>query len=151
MLPVENEDEGHLLCHFEGGAIGTIGCSRIAAGRKLGLCYEVVGSKGTIAFDQGRMSELQYYGTRDPPGRRGFRTLLLGPEHTDYAAFCAAPGHGLGHNDQKIIETRDLVSGITNGSATWPNFRAAYRTDRVLEAVRLSHAERRWVRMAEIQ
>ena len=36
--------------------------------------------------------------------RRGFRTILIGPEHPDYAAFCPAPGHGLGYNDQKIIE-----------------------------------------------
>lgn len=145
---VENDDQAHFLARFANGAIGTLETSRVATGRKMGLTYEVTGSKGSLYFDQERMSELQLYTAEGPRGRRGFRTLLLGPEHPDYAAFSPAAGHGLGYNDQKIVEVRDLIEGIVNDRPLWPDFRAAYAVDLVVEAVERSAAERAWVKIS---
>jgi predicted dehydrogenase len=145
MREVENEDQAHMMVRFSDGAIGTIECSRIAHGRKLGLTYEVTGTKGSLVFDQERQSELQFYSASDASNRQGFRTILAGPEHPDYAAFCCAPGHGLGFNDQKIIEVRDLVEGIVNKRPMWPDFRAALEVDKVNAAAERSFLERRWV------
>ena len=147
---VENDDQAHCLVRFASGAIGTLETSRVAAGRKMGLAFEINGSRGSVVFDQERMSEIHLYSTSDPSNRQGFRTVLLGPEHPDYRAFCPAAGHGLGYNDMKIVEVRDLVLGIAQDLPLWPDFRAGYQVDRVIAAVERSHDEGRWVRIEEL-
>ncbi|MBB3140344.1 Gfo/Idh/MocA family protein [Halomonas organivorans] len=142
---VENDDQAQALLRFDGGLIGNVETSRVATGRKMGLAYTVTGTKGSIVFDQERMSELQLYKCEGPEGRQGFRTLLMGPEHPDYAAFSPAPGHGLGYNDQKIIEIRDLIEGIVSGRPLYPDFREAWRVNRMIDAIEASHAQGRWV------
>lgn len=144
---VENEDQAHCLVRFASGAIGTLESSRIAWGRKMGLTFEVTGTKGSIVFDQERMSELKLFTHSDPSNRQGFRTLLLGPEHPDYGHFCVGAGHGVGYNDQKVIEVRDLVEGLAADRPLWPDFRAAYEVNRVIDAIEQSHAEGRWVHL----
>lgn len=142
---VENEDQAHAMVRFANGAIGTLETSRIAWGRKMGLTYEVTGTRGSLVFDQERLSELKLFSTSDPKNRQGFRTLLLGPDHPDYAHFCVGAGHGIGYNDQKMVEVRDLVEGITRGRPLWPDFRAAYEVNRVIDAWEQSHALGQWV------
>ncbi|GHC15839.1 Gfo/Idh/MocA family protein [Aidingimonas halophila] len=145
MVPVENDDQTQALLRFDNGLIGNIEASRIAAGRKMGLAYTLTGTKGAIVFDQERMSELQLYKHEGPKGRRGFTTLLSGPDHPDYAAFSPAPGHGLGYNDQKIVEVRDLIEGIAASRPLYPDFRDAWRINRLIDAIERSHAEARWI------
>ncbi|WP_027961266.1 Gfo/Idh/MocA family protein [Halomonas halodenitrificans] len=145
MHPVENDDHAQALLRFDSGLIGSIETSRIASGRKLGLAYTVTGTKGAITFDQERMSELKLYQQEGPHGRRGFRTLLIGPEHPDYADFCPAPGHGLGYNDQKIIEIRDLIEGLAGRQPLSPDFRQARRVNALIDAIERSHHDGGWV------
>lgn len=141
--PVENEDQVHALVRFDCGAIGTIECSRIAWGRKNGLTLEITGSEGTLFFDQERQNELWLY-QADDDKREGFRRILLGPDQPDYAAFCPAPGHGLGFNDLKVIEMRDLVAAIASGAQAWPDFAAAARIDAVTAAMAESYRRGGW-------
>lgn len=75
------------MVRFTNGAMGTIETSRIACGRKMGLTYVVTGTKGAISYSQERMAELQLYRHDEPQARQGFKTLLTGPQHPDYAAF----------------------------------------------------------------
>lgn len=145
MHPVENDDHAQALLRFDSGLIGSIETSRIASGRKLGLAYTITGTKGAITFDQERMSELKLYQQEGPRGRRGFRTLLIGPEHPDYADFCPAPGHGLGYNDQKIIEIRDLIEGLAGRQPLSPDFRQARRVNALIDAIERSHHDSGWV------
>lgn len=145
MERVENDDQAQAMLRFEGGLMGNVETSRIACGRKMGLAYTVTGTRGAIVFDQERMNELQLYRHDGPQGRRGFATLLSGPEHGDYASFSPAPGHGLGYNDQKIIEIRDLVEGIVADRPLYPDFREAWRINRLIEAIEDSHARGGWV------
>jgi len=147
---VENEDHAHALLRFAGGALGTFETSRVAPGRKSHLAFEITGTRGTLLFDQERMNELGYYGPGQPPGREGFTTILSGPRHPPYAAFCPAPGHGLGFNDLKVIEAAELLRAIVEQRPVWPDFRAAWRLERVLHAIVRSAAERRWVDVAAV-
>ncbi len=89
------------MVRFVNGAQGVIEASRVACGRKMGLSYMITGTQGAISFTQERMAELKLYLHNDPVNRQGFRTLLVGPAHPEYAAFCMAAGHGIGFNDQK--------------------------------------------------
>jgi predicted dehydrogenase len=142
---VENEDVAHALVEFASGVPGTFDVSRVATGYKCGLQFAVFGSKGTLEFDQERMNELRLYDRDDRPGRHGFRRILTGPEHPDYRPFCPAPGHGLGYNDLKIIEVRNVIRAIASGIAGQPDFFEGWRVQRAMEAIEESHAARCWV------
>ena len=144
-LPVENEDVALVLVEFVSGATGTFNISRVATGYKSGLGFTITGTRGTLEFDQERMNELRFYSADDRSGRRGFRTLLTGPEHPDYARFCPAPGHGLGINDLKILEIHELIRAIQAGQPVWPDFAEGARVQRLMAAIERSHATRTWV------
>ncbi|PKH26250.1 myo-inositol 2-dehydrogenase [Enterobacterales bacterium CwR94] len=147
-LPVENEDQASALLRFENGAQGVIETSRIACGAKMGLTYVVTGTKGAIRYTQERMAELELYIHDDPAGRQGFKTILTGPAHPDYAAFCISAGHGIGFNDQKTVEIRDLINGIAADDPMWPDFPEGLRVSKVLEAIAVSAIERKWIKVA---
>lgn len=149
-VKVENEDQATALVRFANGVMGTIESSRIACGRKMGLTYVVTGTKGTLSYTQERMAELKLYLHDDDKSRQGFKTILIGPEHPDYAAFCVSAGHGIGFNDQKAVEIRDLVNGIAADDRMFPDFEEGYKISRVLEAIAKSAEEERWVEVEEI-
>jgi predicted dehydrogenase len=138
------------MVRFAGGAQGVIETSRVACGRKMGLSYVITGTKGAISFTQERMAELKLYLHDDPVNRQGFRTLLVGPSHPDYGAFCMGAGHGIGFNDQKTVEVRDLVDGIAADVPMWPDFEEGWKVSRVLDAIALSHQEGRWLNVNDI-
>jgi predicted dehydrogenase len=148
--PVDVDDQTQALVRFANGAAGTLEASWSAAGRKMSLAYEVTGSKGALMLDYERMNELRLFTYGDRRKLDGFRTILAGPDHPDFAAFCPAPGHGLGFNDLKVIEVKALLDGIANGAPLDPDFRAATAIARVVDGILQSAAERRWVEIAPL-
>ena len=146
---VENEDITEFLIHFDNGAIGTIGTSRIGMGRKLGLGYEIQGMKGSLYYNQERMNEIQLYRHSDPDREKGYKTVYIGPEHPGYKAFFGLPGIGLGYNDQKIIEAHDLITAVALNQPVQPDVHFAYQVNKVIDAVDLSCQQHRWVRVSE--
>ncbi|OOF36214.1 Gfo/Idh/MocA family protein [Rodentibacter heidelbergensis] len=151
-LVVENEDQASALVRFSNGCMGTIETSRIACGRKMGLSYVITGTKGAIVYTQERMAELKLYLHDEDPARQGFKTILTGPLHPDYKHFCVSAGHGIGFNDQKTVEIRDLINGIAkNSTALYPDFEEGYKVSRILDAIALSCEQKRWVNVEEIK
>jgi predicted dehydrogenase len=148
---VQADDQARFLVRFERGCGGTVEASWVQAGRKMQLAYEITGMKGSLVFTQERMNELQLYTAGQKPGREGYKTIMADPNHPPYGAFCPAPGHQLGFNDMKVIEVRDLLLGVAGGAKAWPDFREAWEIQRVIEAVTMSDAGRRWVRIDEVE
>ena len=146
---VENEDIMEFLIRFEDGAIGTIGTSRIGMGRKLGLGYEIQGTKGSLFYTQERMNEIRLYRDTDPAWEKGYKTVYIGPEHPGYKAFFGLAGIGLGYNDQKIIEAHELITAVALEQPVQPDVRFAYKVNKVIDAVDHSCKEHRWVRVDE--
>jgi len=132
---VENEDTASAILRFVSGAQGSVAASRSAWGRKSRLDWEVHGTEGMIVFAQERMNELQIYQNRGPRAEQGFRTILTGPEHPPYGAFCPAPGHQLGINDLKVIEAAELIGAIAGGPPAWPDFGAGLGIERIIHAI----------------
>ena len=149
MRAVENEDIMEFLVRFENGAIGTIGTSRIGMGRKLGLTYEIHGTRGSLFYTQERMNEIQLYRHTDPDREKGYKTIYIGPEHPGYKAFFGLAGIGLGYNDQKIIEAHDLITAVALNQSVQPDVRFAYQVNKVIDAVDVSCQEHRWVHVSE--
>ncbi|MFQ6017375.1 MAG: Gfo/Idh/MocA family protein [Kiloniellaceae bacterium] len=143
--PVENEDMASALVRFANGVTGTFASSRIAWGRKNHLAWEVNGTRGAIAFDQERMNELRLFRADETAADQGFRTILTGPQHPPYGQFCPAPGHGLGFNEQKVVEVAHLLNGLAGLEPLYPDFDDALGIERVIHAIAASAKTRNWV------
>ncbi len=133
--PVENEDVATALVRFANGAHGSLSTSRSAWGRKNRLAWEVHGTRGMICFDQERMNELRLFMREGPEAEQGFRTILTGPAHEPFGAFCPAPGHQLGFNDLKVIEAAEFLHAIASDRPAHPDFAKALEYERVIHAV----------------
>ncbi|WP_084862140.1 Gfo/Idh/MocA family protein [Salibaculum halophilum] len=144
---VDNDDHAQIMCRFANGAMGHIYSSRIATGRKMGYAYEVTGTRGAIRFDQEDQNALWLYLAEGPEATRGFRKILTGPAHPDYAAFCQRPGHGTGYQDQIIIEARDFLQAIETGEPVWPTFRDGLAVAEVIEAAMTSAETGHWTKV----
>jgi predicted dehydrogenase len=142
--PVENDDVAEVLVRFANGAIGHIGCSRIAWGRKNGIDVELYGRAGGLRFTQERFNEIQLFRPSERADDNGFRTILTGPPHPPFGRFTPGWGHGLGFNDLKITEAAHLLDAIANGSPAWPDFAEGHRVEAVCEAIAASALSRRW-------
>ena len=139
-----NDDQAQMMLRFASGATGHLMASRIAQGRKMGYAYEVHGTRGMIRFDGEDQNALHLYVAEGPEAERGFKTLLMGPEHPDYAAFCEGPAHGTGYLAQIVIEARDFLRAIATGETVWPTFREGLEVARVVEAAWASSASGQW-------
>jgi len=142
---VDTEDHVHALVRFASGATGSMASSRIAHGRKNLLRFEVHGTKGTIAFNQERLNELEVYIAEGPPETRGFRRILSGPDHPPYGAFCPAPGHQLGFNDLKVIEAAHFLRCIGGQERPLIGFEEGLAIERVIHGMAASSADCPWI------
>ena len=106
--------------------------------------FEVYGSRGGLVFTQERLNELRFYDAGDRAGRRGFRTIVAGPEHKPYGSFCVAPGHQLGFNDLKAIEIAGFLDVLAGRGAEPFGFAQGARVQALVEAVQLSAVESTW-------
>ncbi len=132
---VENEDIASALVRFASGAQGSLATSRSAWGRKNRLDWEVHGTRGMITFSRARLNELRLYINEGAAGVQGFRTVLTGPEHPPYGAFCPAPGHQLGFGDPKTIEVAAFLRAIAGDREAHPAFSDALAFEEVIHAI----------------
>ena len=58
------------------------------------------------------------------------------------------PGHGLGINDLKVIETRNLLRAIAAGERVQPDFHEGARVQYVMDMFERSSAQGSWVTLA---
>jgi predicted dehydrogenase len=144
---VETYDVASLLLRFD-GASGVIMLNRSAWGRKGRIFLQIFGTEGSILYDQERLNEVQLYRADGPTDRRGFRTILTGPSHPPYDKFIPAPGHGLGFNDLKIIECRELIRAIDGCPAHLIDFEAGLGIERAVHSAARSHETAGWVDIA---
>ncbi|WP_230529936.1 Gfo/Idh/MocA family protein [Microvirga roseola] len=145
---VETYDIATTLIELENGASGVIALNRSAWGRKGRIAVQLFGAKGAIAYDQERMNEVQLYTAEGIRETQGFRTILAGPQHPPYDRFIPAPGHGLGFNDLKIIECRELIRRIEGEAAHLIEFEDGIRIERTVDAMARSAHGGGWVEVS---
>ncbi|MCF3642695.1 Gfo/Idh/MocA family oxidoreductase [Rhizobium sp. TRM95111] len=145
---VENHDTASVLMRLPGNVSGVLMASRAAWGRKGRIALQIYGSKGSILFDQERMNEFQIYRTDGRATEQGYATVLTAPHHKPYDRFIPAPGHGLGFNDLKVIECRELIAAVAGMSFHAIDFAQGLRIEKTVHAMARSFRDRRWVEIA---
>ena len=148
---VSNDDQGHLLCRFASGAIGSLFFSRTASGQKMGYKYEIYGSKGALKFDQEDQNSLWYFDNTRPKEIAGFTKILISSAHPDFAKLCPGDGHGTGYQEQIIIELRDFLKSIETGHEVWPSFKDGLKVEAIVQSIENSNRSKEWERVLEFQ
>ena len=151
---VDVDDAALFLGRFAGGTVASFEATRFATGRKNALRIELNGSRGSLAFDQERMNELEFYdaGSGDDnwdPDTAGFRRILVTEPTHPYAGAWWPPGHGLGYEHSFTHQAVDLVRDIGEGRDPVPSFADGLRVQLVLEAVEQSASSGSWQKVAE--
>jgi len=142
---VEVWDIASALFRLESGVTGTIAIDRAAWGRKGRIQIQIFGSRGTIVFDQERFNEFKLYVTSDRPSEQGFRTILASPLHEPFGRFHPGAGHGMGFNELKVIECRELIRKMDGQPAHVIDFEEGLEIERTVHAMAHSSNEKRWV------
>ncbi len=111
--PVENDDYAGFSAQFERG-VGVVQVSRVAAGHPNGLALEVFGDQGAAKWEQERPAEFQLMLNEGPAGQRGFRRVIIGPEHPYVSGGLPmdAPGVGLGQNEGFVYQARAFLEEV---------------------------------------
>ncbi|QKV18513.1 Gfo/Idh/MocA family protein [Oricola thermophila] len=142
---VETHDIASVLFRLEQGASGVLMVNRAAWGRKGRIALQIFGSNGSILFDQERMNEVQVYRAGVDAVDAGYTTILAGPSHPPYERFLPAPGHGLGFNDLKVIECRQVLAAMAGDGAHVIDFEKGVEIERAVHAMAAAHDGGGWV------
>ncbi|WP_426231966.1 Gfo/Idh/MocA family protein [Pararhizobium sp. DWP3-4] len=146
---VENHDGANILMRLDNGISAVLMANRAAWGRKGRIALQIYGSRGSILYDQERMNELEIYQAEGNTTEQGFRRVLAGPAHAPYGQFIPAPGHGLGFNDLKIIECRELIRAIGGEPFSAIDFKEALRIEQTVHAMAQSFDQKAWIDVNE--
>jgi predicted dehydrogenase len=100
-----------------------------------------------VAFNTDEVNRIHVYRTGDPATNQGFKAIDAGPDHDWYGAFYPVANFGLGYNEYKAIEIRELIEAIAGNRDVWPSFEDGWKIMRVVDACVESARTRSWVKV----
>ena len=138
-IAVTSDDAVAAVVEFENGAIGTIEATRVAAGRKNRLGWEINGSNGSLAFDLERLNELRVYlADGAVPEAVGFQDVSVTEAEHPFAKVWWPRGHIVGWEHAHINELYHMIEAIALDNEVAPygaTFEDGYRNVVVCEAI----------------
>lgn len=131
-------------CHFANGSLGLFESTRYARGHKALYTFEINGEKGSLRWDLHDLNRLEYFDHNDESIVRGWRSILVTDGDQPYMGKWWVPGLIIGYEHSFIHQAADFLQALQDGTECHPNFRDAYETQKVCEAVIDSAKSRSW-------
>jgi predicted dehydrogenase len=148
------DDATLFLARLSGGAISTFEATRFATGNQNRNGLEVNGSKGAVKFNFERMNELEYYDATATRAVQGWTTIMAthGGDHP-YADAWWPDAHIIGYEHAFTNMASDILRVLAGEKpiVPIPDFMDAYQTQRILEAVSISAAEKHPVKVSQVK
>lgn len=148
---VTTDDAAAFVARFRNGALGVFATSRMSAGHKNALGFEVNGSRGSVIFDLERLNELQVYFASGAPETQGFRTVMVTGTGHKYIKSWWPPGHIIGWEHTFVHQYYEFLAAIAAGGGGSPSFEDGHQAQRALDAIERAAAEKRWVSLSAEQ
>jgi predicted dehydrogenase len=139
------DDACAFLCRFKNGSLATFESTRYARGHKALYTFEINGEHSSMFWDLHDLHRLQYFDHRDPGIVRGWRSIHVSDGDQPYMKNWWVPGLQIGYEHTFIHQVADFLDGVAKGKPAQPDFRDAYRTQLVLDAILQSAREQKWV------
>ncbi|MCP4261859.1 MAG: Gfo/Idh/MocA family oxidoreductase [Planctomycetes bacterium] len=148
-MHIDTEDYATVLFRFENDARGVMTVNQVAAGRKNRLCFELNGSKKSIAWESEAPNQI-WIGRRDGNNEIMMRDpSLVYPETT--ALIDYPGGHNEGFPDtfkQIFKEVYSYISGEQSANASFPTFKDGLREIVLCETIMESNKKRSWIKVS---
>src|SRR5712692_4601824 len=149
--PVGIDDASLFLARFRNGSLATFEATRYARGHKALYTLEINGENASIIWDLHDLHRLQYFDHRDEGRARGWRSIHItdnSPDHP-YMDHWWVPGLQIGYEHSFVHQVADFIKGLDERKPAMPDFRDAYRTQLVLDAILASAKDGRWVNVGK--
>ncbi|MDT8299936.1 MAG: Gfo/Idh/MocA family oxidoreductase [Sedimentisphaerales bacterium] len=145
-MPIDTEDYATVLFRFENDARGVMTVNQVAAGRKNRLCFELNGTKKSIAWESESPNQI-WIGRRDGNNEIMMRDpSLVYPETMPLIDYPG--GHNEGFPDtfkQMFKEVYSYISGERSAGACFPTFKDGLREIVLCETIMESNKNRTWI------
>jgi predicted dehydrogenase len=145
------DDACAFMCRFDNGSLATFESTRYARGHKALYTFEINGENASIFWDLHDLHRLQYFDYRDEGRTRGWRSIHVtdnSPDHP-YMDHWWVPGLQIGYEHSFVHQIADFIKGLDEGKPAMPDFRDAYRTQLVLDAILDSAKSGKWVNVGK--
>ena len=142
------DDACAFLCHFNNGSLGLFESTRYARGHKALYTLEVNGERASLKWDLHDLHRLQWFDHRDEGPLRGWRSIHVTDSEHPYMGHWWVPGLQIGYEHSFVHQVADFLEGVAKGKPAQPDFRNAYQTQLVLDAVLQSAREQKWVNVS---
>src|SRR5437764_2028388 len=134
---------------FDNGSLANFESTRYARGHKALYTFEINGEHASIFWDLHDLHRLQYFDHRDQGTTRGWRNIHVSDGDHPYMGHWWVPGLQIGYEHSFVHQVADFLEGVAKGKPAQPDFRDAYRTQLVLDAILQSAKEQQWVKVAQ--
>ncbi|MBI3411010.1 MAG: Gfo/Idh/MocA family oxidoreductase [Planctomycetes bacterium] len=142
------DDACSFFCRFQNGSLGLFESTRYARGHKALYTFEINGEHASIKWDLHDLHRLEYFDHRDQGILRGWRSIHVTDGDHPYMGKWWVPGLQIGYEHSFVHQVADFLEGLGKGQAVQPDFRNAYQTQLVLDAILDSAKNRKWTEVA---
>jgi predicted dehydrogenase len=143
------DDACAFLARFQNGSLAIFESTRYARGHKALYTFEINGEHASISWDLHDLHRLNYFDHRDQGIVRGWRSIHVTDGDHPYMGKWWVPGLQIGYEHTFVHQVADFLEGVAKGKPAQPDFRNAYETQLVLDAVLQSAREEKWVPIAK--
>ena len=152
MQPVGIDDACAFLARFANGSMGTFESTRYARGRKNYNTFELNGADGSLRFDLEDPQYLDFFEyTQQQSGKKvedhltGWRRVHTTNFEHPYMDHWWVPGCTIGYEHTFVNALADFLAAVEKDEAVQPDFRTAWQTQKVCDAVFASVESGGWV------
>ena len=147
--PVGIDDASAFLGRFTNGSLALFEATRYARGHKALYTLEINGEHASARWDLHDLHRLQWFDHRDEGRMRGWRSVHITDSDHPYMGNWWVPGLQIGYEASFVHQVADFVRGLETGKPAMPDFRDAYRTQLVLDAIAESAGKNAWVEVKQ--
>lgn len=131
-------------CRFSNGALGLFESTRYARGHKALYTFEINGENASIRWDLHDLNRLEYFDNGCDGDVRGWSSIHVTNGDHPYMDKWWVPGLGIGYEHSFVHQAADFLKSLETGTPCQPDFKNAYETQKVCEAVIESANSRSW-------
>lgn len=131
-------------CRFSNGSLGLFESTRYARGHKALYTFEINGENASIRWDLHDLNRLEYFDNSCDSDVKGWSSIHVTNGDHPYMDKWWVPGLGIGYEHSFIHQAADFLKSLETGDACQPDFKNAYETQKVCEAVIESANSRSW-------
>ena len=136
---------------FANGSLANFESTRYARGHKALYTFEINGENMSLKWDLHDLHRLQVFDYREEGKIRGWKSVHVtdnSPDHP-YMDKWWVPGLAIGYDSSFTHQVADFLQALEKGEKAMPDFRDAYGTQLVLDAIIDSAKAGKWVNIGQ--